>query len=160
MKILALDLATTTGYYTGDNKPKTITFDKKTRTVDYWTWLSSMVFDEGEALFDALVIENAILQKGHALEVFHDLKAVTRLVSQLAGIPMYGIAPNSIKKGFTGNGNATKDDMIKECLTRGIELPYRIMKAGPDKGKKRYSHDAADAVAIYDVFVEREGLND
>ena len=160
MRLLALDLATTTGYYTGEGDPKTVTFKKQTRIVDYWEWLSSMVFEGGYNLVDAVVIEDAILQRGHALEAFHDLKAVTKLVTNLAEIPMYGISPNSIKKEFTGNGNATKDEMIQKCLDMGVNLPYRIMKGGPDKGKRRYSHDAADAYAIYYVFKEREGLND
>ena len=49
-------------------------------------------------------------------------------------------APTTIKRAFTGNGAASKDDMIKQCKKRGI-LP-------------RHDHEA-DAVAM--AFMSIEG---
>ena len=120
--------------------------------------LCELCFHEGENTFDVIVVENAIMQRGAANEVFHDLKAVVKLVCQLTETPLIGLSPTRVKKLFTGSGKAEKTDIINKVLDMGIELPYRIMKAGPDKGKKRYSSDAADAVAIWQSFKIEEGL--
>jgi hypothetical protein len=45
--------------------------------------------------------------------------------------------------------------MIKECHSRGIKIPYRILKSGANKGKRKYNDNAADAVGIYYTFVQR-----
>lgn len=158
MKILALDLGTETGYYDGSEDPQTVVFTPKHRVVEFWEWLSSRVFVDGNFNYDVIVIENAFSQKGKANEVFHDLKAVAKLVCQIADIPLYPLAPSTVKKQFTGNGHASKQEVIDKALAMGLKLPYRIMKAGPDKGKKRFNDNAADAVAVYEVFKKVEEI--
>ena len=157
-KILALDLAAKTGYYVGDNKPQTVDFPAATRSLDYWQWITDIIYEAGEARFDAVAIENPIGQRGHALESFLDFKSITKLACQLAEIPIYEYAPTTVKKVFVGYGFAKKDDIIKKCLDMGVEIPYRIMKGGPDKGKRRYDDNAADAVAVYHTHME--AMND
>lgn len=153
MRVLALDLATELGYYTGDNKPQFIKFPKETRSMAYWAWIGDKLWDSGEAAFDVVVYENAIGQMAYALEVFHEFKSLTKLACNLAGITMVEFSPAAVKKSFTGNGKAKKPEIIAECLSLGVELPFKVMKSGPDKGKKRYNDNAADAVAIYHTFL-------
>jgi Holliday junction resolvasome RuvABC endonuclease subunit len=157
MRILALDLATNTGYYNGEASPASIKFDKDTRMLSYWIWIKTMLYNEGEVLFDAVVMENAIGQRAQALEVFHMMKTLTHLSAALLEVPVFQYAPSTIKKVFTGNGHAKKDEVIKKCLDMGYDIPYRILKSGKNKGQTRYDDDAADAVAIYHTFLHHEG---
>jgi|21_taG_2_1085346.scaffolds.fasta_scaffold08037_7 Holliday junction resolvasome RuvABC endonuclease subunit len=156
MKVLALDLATNTGFYDGEEMGS-IKLPKDTRVTAFWDWLRQKVYKDGELVYEAVAIENAIGQRAFALEVFHELKAVTKLVTQMADIPLYSYAPNHIKKVFTGNGNAKKPDIVEKCLDMGVEIPYRILKSGKNKGDRRYDDDIADAVAIYHTHLHNEG---
>lgn len=156
IKILALDLGTEMGYYTGEGEPSTVKFEREARTVDFYSWLSGRVFDNGEPLVDVVVLENAFHQLGRANEVFHELKAVVKLVCGLAGVPLHEYSAKAIKKKFTGNGNADKQEVIDKCLELGAEIPFRIMKSGKNKGDKRYNDNAADAYAIYHTYVQEE----
>jgi len=154
MRVLALDIATETGYYTGDNKPQVVKFPKETRHCSAWEWIKSEIYHKGEAQYDVVVIENAIGQMAYALEVFHSLKTIVVLACKLADIPIVEYSPKTVKKKFTGSGNAKKEDVIAKCLELGIDLPYKVMKSGKNKGEKRYNDNAADAVAIYTIFME------
>ena len=152
-RILALDLATTTGFYDG-KEFGSIKFPKETRATAFWDWLRAKVYVDKENQYDIIVIENAIGQRAQALEVFHELKTVVKLVSQMSDIPIIGYSPNSVKKVFAGHGHASKDDIAEKCIQKGIDVPYDIITRGKNKGKKRYDYDIADAIAIYYTHLE------
>lgn len=155
MDIIALDLATEMGVYTGDGRPYAIKFEKETRSINYWAFIC-----EKAPLFDVVVFEDAIGQRGHALEVFHEFKSLTKLACDLADTVLVGVSPAHIKKVFTGNGRASKEDVIEKCLSMGLDVPSRVLKGGPDKGKVRYNDNAADAAAIYHTFLIDEGIDE
>lgn len=154
-RILALDLATKTGFHDGE-RIGSIKFDRETRVNSFWDWLRKEIKQGRELCYDVLVIENALNQPRNTMEVFHELKTVVKLVTQMADIPLFVYSPNHVKKVFTGNGHAKKDEIIKKCLDMGYELPYRIIKSGPNKGEKRYDDDAADAIALYHTYLFNE----
>lgn len=152
LKVLAIDLATEFGVYDGSKEATAIRLEEKMfRILQFFIWLTELV---AECKYDVIVVENAINQKAFANEAFHELKALVRLVCQQNGIKFEELSPAHIKKVFTGNGKADKQDVINECLKRGIALPSKVMKSGPDKGKTRYNDNAADAVAIWHTYME------
>lgn len=60
------------------------------------------------------------------------------------GIPYEGVPVGTIKKHFTGSGNANKDRMIAECKARGY-LPC--------------DDNEADAIAIFDWALSQAGAS-
>lgn len=152
LKVLALDLATEFGVYDGILPPFTVKLeDKMFRVLQFFVWLTEYTTEHE---YDVIVVENALNQKAYANEAFHELKALVRLVCQQNNIRFEEMSPAHIKKVFTGTGRAEKKDIISECIKRGIELPFKILKSGPSKGDKRYNDNAADAVAIYFTYLE------
>lgn len=159
--ILALDLATEFGVYDGYSPPEAIRFGcKETRILDFFMWLDERLLDgnyhTAVAHYDVVAIENAINQKAFANEAFHELKAVTKLLCTKYGIEFAEIAPSRVKKLFTGDGKATKEDIIEKCLEMGVSIPYRTLKSGKNKGQIRYNDNAADAVAVYHAYIRNE----
>lgn len=60
------------------------------------------------------------------------------------GIPYEGVPVGTIKKSFTGNGNASKERMIEECRKRGYEP---------------CDDNEADAIAIFDWALNQAGAD-
>ncbi len=56
-----------------------------------------------------------------AAHVYGGLLATLQRFCDSRGIPYEGIPVQTIKKEWTGKGNAKKDAMIDECLRRGFE---------------------------------------
>lgn len=154
--VLAIDLGTNLGYYF-DGTPHAAHFPKEDRETKYWKWITSLLSQNKQ--INTVVIENALYQKGKALEVFHEFKALTKLATRLAGARLYEYSPNSVKKSFTGRGNADKDQMVEECLRRGYDIPYTVVSHGKNKGQKRYNDNCADAVAIYYTYLDERVAN-
>ena len=57
------------------------------------------------------------------------------------GIEYQGVAVGTIKKSFTGSGNANKERMIAECVRRGFNP---------------VDDNEADAIALFDYFLNQE----
>ncbi len=157
-RVLALDLGVNVGYFDGSNYPGCFVLEQpQLRAIEMYNWLYQTVIideDDRQALttYDTIVIENAICQPGIANEVFLTLKTVTKLFCHQYNLDFYGFAPTEIKKAYTGDGRASKEDIINKVLESGIELPYKIPKTGPRQGIKVYNDHAADAVAIYCTY--------
>jgi len=67
--------------------------------------------------------------------------ALIRLVAGRHGVPLVRYAPNGIKKYATGNGHATKRQMVDACnRTFGLSL-------------SEADHDQADAIWIMDMAI-------
>jgi Holliday junction resolvasome RuvABC endonuclease subunit len=162
-RVLALDLATKFGFCDSEGLGS-VQLARETRHIDFFLWLEERLinYNRGEAAtnYEAVVIENAICQMGHANEVFHELKTCVKILCSTYGINLHLMSPTHVKKVFTGNGGAKKDAMIDECLRRGIKVPYTIKKTGVNRGKRKYDEDAADAAAIYFTYWEDKKLVD
>lgn len=151
MKILALDLATKTGYYDGETAD-VVEFRKDKRAVEFYAWLEFML---RQGKFDAVVFENAFRQPGKAAEIFQQFKTVCILVCTKFGVKLEYENPTTIKKSFTGSGKATKEEIIKKVLDMGVKLPYTVPTRGKNRGERVYDDNAADAVAIYETYNKR-----
>jgi len=90
-----------------------------------------------ENFYDRVVYEAAAFQIGNAIPVYHGLIGVLKAACSHYAIPLTGIPVKTIKKVFTGSGNATKKDIMKRCDELGL----------------KYSDDnAADAIAVYHTY--------
>lgn len=150
VKILALDLGTTTGFAVGG--------------VDHMisgTWaLKPSRWEGGGMVFvkfrnrlneirdayglDHVYFEEVRRHKGtDAAHRYGGLMAVLTAWCEENNVPYEGVPVGAIKKAFTGNGAASKDLMIAECVKRGFSPK---------------DDNEADAIAIYHwVLVERHG---
>ena len=147
-KILALDLATKMGVYDGTNA-ELVVFTPENRVRDFYKWLKARTTDNH---YDVVVFENAFRQPGKAAEVFQQFKTICILVCDEVGAELTSEVPTTIKKVFTGNGRADKQEIIDKVLDMGIWLPYSVPSKGKNKGVKLYDDNAADAVAIHETY--------
>lgn len=117
--ILALDIATQTGWATSAGKHGTL--DLSEYADDYGHmfhafegWLSDMVMDLAP---DILAIERPFTRAGGSELLLQGLNAHAHKVGYLWGCQRRETPPTTIKKFATGSGRATKADMI-EAVTR------------------------------------------
>lgn len=144
--LLALDLGTKTGWAT--NSHAGITYGMQEfkndrfsgggmRFLKFEKWLmglpkpSQVVFEE--------VRRHAATDAAH---VYGGLMATLTKWCESEGIPYQGIPVGTIKKFWTGTGNAKKDKMIAEAVRRGFDVR---------------DDNAADAIAILHCWMN-EGM--
>lgn len=123
MKILALDLATKTGWAT--NAPVdasgVVEFTLKRgespgmRFLRYVRWLKDMV-DLVEP--DLVIYEQAHHRGGAATEVCVGLTTHTQTICASKDIEFTAVRTSAVKIFATGKGNASKDEMINACRER------------------------------------------
>ncbi|MCB1470922.1 MAG: hypothetical protein KDK08_28025 [Rhizobiaceae bacterium] len=77
-----------------------------------------------------------------AAHIYGGLLAVLTEWCETNGIPYSGVSVGTIKKNFTGNGNASKGLMIAECERRGFDPA---------------DDNEADAIAILHWAIETNG---
>ena len=136
--ILALDIGTNLGVYVEGNAPQTISLGKgDERFFNFWKFLKENRFH-----YDVIVYEQAAFQQGNAIPIYHGLIGVLKAFSLYKSIPLQGIPVGTIKKTFTGKGNANKKDMMQRCDELGITYD---------------SDNAADAYATYYTYKQLEG---
>jgi Holliday junction resolvasome RuvABC endonuclease subunit len=122
-RILALDLATNTGWATYDKKKfKFGTVDLSNgqhagagmRFLKFQNWLQNL------KPFDLLVYESV---HGHsstyASHIYGGYLSILQAYCEETETPYQGYGVTTIKKFFTGKGSASKDAMIKEARLRG-----------------------------------------
>lgn len=144
MRILALDLGTTTGWCvdTIDNSIEygSISFAVKNRKfnspslrfVYFREWLNEMY----ENKFDIVYYEMVMAHKGvHASHCFGGFLAILQEFCLCRGVPFEGVPVGTIKKYITGNGAAKKWEVIEAVEKLGYT---------PD------DDNAADAVALFE----------
>ena len=88
-----------------------------------------------------VVYEQAPGQRGHAARVYAGFEAVLTAWCEQKRIPYTSLHAMTLKKFFTGHGDADKAEMIVEARVRGYEVS---------------SHDEADAVALIEWAVSHE----
>lgn len=138
MCTLALDQALTTGWAIRDDSGEIYFGHVRLRQTrhpgsvfaHFRAWLLKMVEDWEP---DKIVCECPVGKFYKAVQMGAGLRAVVAQVAEECGLPFDDVAPKSVKKHITGNGNASKTDMLK-----------RIRELGHDVG----TSDEADAVGI------------
>lgn len=142
MARLALDLGTTTGFCVGQREGALVSGAQSfkpgrydgggIRFVRFRKWL-----DELQEAFpiDRIVFEEVRRHAGtDAAHVYGGLMATLTAWAEDAKIPYEGVPVGTIKKNFTGSGNASKEAMMAEAVKRGF-API--------------THDEADAIALW-----------
>lgn len=142
MNILAIDLGSKTGWAKGNVA--------NTKSFGEWNLVHDAVFDgksfglfrklltEKMAGVDVLAVErpNSHMPGFHAYRVLFGMYGIVQEICGARGTEIYDFAATSIKKFWTGKGNAKKEDMVGKA--RGLAA-YRSVD----------SHNVADAIAIY-----------
>lgn len=150
LNILALDLGTITGWAvaTREGKQRSGSLELKPtklggngkRWIAYREWLTSLAREVGgiHAVYHEDVKNHAGVIAAH---VYGGYLAMTEAWCAANNIPLYGVGVGTVKKHWTGKGNADKGQMIAEAKRRG-------MNPGCD--------NEADAQAILAYAVEQE----
>lgn len=153
MKILALDLGTTTGWAFYSGLPRWLH--------GAWKLAPKKHEDSGMRLvklqnsleqfktLDLIVYEEiSFAQKGSAAVVYGELLGTLKLYAKANNIRYTGVPVGTIKKHATGKGNAGKDAMIDAANKKFTFLQEPL-------GKK--DHDIADALWILDWAINEYG---
>jgi crossover junction endodeoxyribonuclease RuvC len=128
MGILALDLGTTTGFaYSGYNDTVTVVGTWSFKPTRYEGGGSRFLrfrrqLDEAHAgmKFTRVFFEEVRRHIGtDAAHVYGGLLAILTAFCEEKGIPYEGVPVGTIKKFWTGRGNASKEDMIDVARERG-----------------------------------------
>lgn len=116
------------------------------RLIMLYNFLSSLGRID-EIYYEKIMFAGPKAYTGDGHEFYHQLLGVVYMVAAGFGIPTIGIWPGTLKKAFTGHGNAEKEDMC----ARAHELGWQ----GGERGTAQ-ENDAADAIAlIYTQLKER-----
>lgn len=132
---IAFDLGSNFGWYNG-HMGGTRVMGKHEKFLDFFISVYNLI-EKFEP--KAIVYEDAKFQKGNAIYVFNGLKAILDLIAQKENIPFIGYPVGTVKKTFTGKGNASKEDMMSKCDELGIDY---------------VDHNHADAIAIYHTHIQ------
>lgn len=149
--VIALDLATTTGFAIrradGRIESGEVSFSLKKdegqgrRYVKFRAWLLEV--KQSHPDLAEIVYEQVMGHGAHnviAAHVFGGLLATLQAFGEHHGIAYRGIGVSTIKKRFAGAGNATKKDVIDQCRALGFK------PAGDNE---------ADAIALLHVALDR-----
>lgn len=142
MNLLALDIATTSGYCTHDmvgsyNLLKGDMKGPKNREYNLWWFLHDL---HASYNIDVIAVELAAGTHKNALVVLSQLRGVVNLFATHNDIQIISKPPKSIKKWFTDNGNCSKEEMMEEYTKR--------------TGLIAQDDNAADAYALYQMVKE------
>ena len=125
--ILALDLGTTTGWACGDSAyVASGVWDFKNRRHEgggmrYVKFRQSL--DDFDLAISTVYFEEVRRHIGtDAAHVYGGLMATLTGWCEERRFPYAGVPVGTIKKSFTGAGNANKQSMINECAVRGIDV--------------------------------------
>lgn len=138
VNILALDIATRTGYCygKGDNLkfghyiiPKKYDYDG-IKFFHFSVWVQEMIRRHKP---EAIAIEKPFV-RGYSTFYLFGLCAVAEAIAASFDVPIVKVTPNTIKKSFTGSGKASKLDMLNRALEKGYNVTV---------------DDEADAIALH-----------
>jgi Holliday junction resolvasome RuvABC endonuclease subunit len=126
MNTLALDLGSATGYaiykdgeiLSGMKKLRHDRHASGVRALDFYRWLTQMIQEHGigQVYFERVYAHSGT-EAAHLYGYFmHTLAAVC----EECGIKCVGIPVGTIKKFATGNGNASKEEMIAAAKSHGF----------------------------------------
>lgn len=128
--ILALDISLSTGYayrqdgniIVGTRCFRDLSKDNAVRGRRFRQWLAELMTEIDPS---QLVIERPVYfagGRGGATTLLHGLAWEAHRAAELRGIPRFDHAPISIKKFITGSGRASKSDVMRSVLDRGIHI--------------------------------------
>lgn len=110
------------------------------RWITFRSWLASML---SERQIHQIWYERVVF--GHssssASDVYGGYRALVEMASESHRVMLESVAVSTIKKAWTGNGRADKDEMMRVARDRGFAV--------------RHS-DEADALAILSLAISRE----
>lgn len=94
---------------------------------------------------------NHRIQAGEkAVRVYYGMLGILEMVTAAADVNLIAIHTTTLKKGFTGNGRAQKEEIGRKC----VELGW---KNAVYRGNEVANHDEADAIALlFHVMWSRE----
>jgi crossover junction endodeoxyribonuclease RuvC len=146
MSLLALDLGTTTGYKVG-NKQASVsgTFDLKPSRWEGGGMRGVKFRNKLNEMHSAFKIAHVVYEEVHrhrgtdAAHIYGGLLMILTSWCEENHIPYEGVGVGSIKKFWTGKGNADKNAMIAECERRGF--------APSDDNE-------ADAIALFEMKID------
>jgi len=124
MKILALDIATKTGWaMEGDYGVEDFSIKKDQpnglRLLKFRHWLSELIVESGP--FDLLAYEQQHHRGRAATEVGIGMITEMIAIAALHNVPYKSVHSGKLKKYFTGHGKATKAMMIEAAKELGYE---------------------------------------
>lgn len=132
-RVLALDLGTNTGWAT--NVPQAPGYGSGVRIFDGevsgWRYLAFKQWLDVELerlRIDHIIYEETFSKGAYAARVLHGFLAILqfthaqRYPNEDTRITISKVYASSLKKFATGNGRATKDDMVAAAKARGWEL--------------------------------------
>lgn len=130
--ILALDLATKTGWClaragdpvrVGTHVLPSTGKDIGTFLLRHQHWMEQVFIDHRPEL---VVYESPILRSGQTqiatLRKLYGLAGVTEMVSTARGVPCFEVNLATAKNLLSGNGRASKPDMIQAARARGVPV--------------------------------------
>lgn len=129
MNVLALDLGTKTGWAFGNAKAYLSgTWNLRGGRYEgggmrYLRFKGFVEEVHKNARIDRIVYEEVRRHAGtDAAHVYGGLMGALTAWAEENGVPYEAVPVGTIKKFWTGKGNASKDAMIEECRNRGIEV--------------------------------------
>lgn len=146
MTILALDLGTTTGWaHTFGNPIKSGTWSLKPGKYDGAGMRGVKFMGYLDELHRASPLKQIVFEavRRHigtdASHIYGGLMMTLQTWAELNCVPYDGIAVGTIKKFWTGKGNASKGEMVARCIVRGFDPA---------------TDDEADAIALLHYQME------
>ena len=127
MKILALDLGSTTGWAmikegkVFQHGERTFKGNRGVRFEAMRKWLKSMTAHDHPEL---IIFERPFCRGLHATRSLWGMAAIAEAAAVWRGIPSLDIVPSTLKKWATGNGRASKAEMIAAAYRLQPHLPY------------------------------------
>jgi Holliday junction resolvasome RuvABC endonuclease subunit len=149
-KLLTLDLGTTTGFAVGSSGHMIMgTWSLKPSRYDGGGMRFVKFRARLDEIYNAYPITHVFYEEVRrhagtdAAHVYGGLMATLTAWCEERSIPYRGLPVGTIKKHFTGNGNASKQLMIAECERRGF---------------RPKDDNEADAIAVFDLALAELGL--
>jgi Holliday junction resolvasome RuvABC endonuclease subunit len=146
MRVLALDLATNTGFarnYGPEPRTGSVNFQRKKKEPIgvMFTDLENWMITQGES--DIVVLEKPHMRGGAATMYCVGLWAIAEKSAYSMEAKVMLVATRDLKLSFTGYGNASKEDMIAMAKRRGYDPK---------------DDDEADACLLLEYALELKGL--
>lgn len=151
MIVLALDLATNLGFAWGPHDGRPVLGHERLPSTRedvglflcaYEDWLRPVLESTGA---DIIVFEAPILAKVTNVTTVRKLTglaAVTEMIACREGLACFETSIQSVKKALTGNGRATKSEMVAAARAHGFD-PHVTRADGED------ASDEADALGVW-----------
>jgi crossover junction endodeoxyribonuclease RuvC len=145
MSLLALDLGTTTGYKVG-NKQASVSgvLDLKPSRWEGGGMRGVKFRQKLQQMHDAFTITRVVYEEVHrhrgtdAAHIYGGLLMILTAWCEESDIPYEGVGVGTIKKFWTGKGNADKATMVAEAESRGFSPS---------------DDNEADAIALFEMKV-------